>query len=286
MRLQLGKYHGYGNDFLVFRNPNLNPCQTSMLARDICRPHFGLGADGIAVLERSSESIWSLRLFNRDGSEAEMSGNGARCAAAFIHHRKLQQAPQLILDTLSGRKAYRLLETRQDLVWVYRSEMGEPQFAPASVPCRGKGSEVRHFSLMAAEEEIRLDALSVGNPQCVVLVEELPSNQRFGELGAALERHPFFPRRTNVSFVRVDDSHRITIRIWERGVGATKSSGTGSCGAAVAAIRAGLVRSPVQVATASGEQTVCWKPGTGIELTGSATFVADVDFYWRAGAGS
>ena len=285
MRLKLGKYHGYGNDFLVFHAPTLEANHLPMLAQDACRPHFGIGADGIAVLDRCADSTWSLRLFNRDGSETGMSGNGARCAAAFIHHRGLEQARRLIFNTVSGAKTYRLLEARQDLVWVYRSQMGEPQFAAAAVPCRDKGSEVRRVPLMVAGEEIRIDALSVGNPQCVVLVEELPSDRRFRELGTALERHPFFPKRTNVSFVRVDDSQRIAIRIWERGVGATESSGTGSCGAAVTAIRADLVRSPVQVATASGEQTVSWKPGSSVELTGSATFVADVDFYWRAGIG-
>ena len=279
--ISAGKYHSYGNDFLIVAAGQVRENEHSGLAAAICHPHFGVGADG-CVFPRGMESgRFRIRIFNRDGSEAGMSGNGARCACAFLHRHGLAAGEQLHLDTLSGPKVYELLEKGEGQ-WRYRSRMGKPDFSPAAVPCAPdpKLTAVEDYPLQLDGEVVRVNALSMGNPQCVVLVKELPGDERFRRLGSALETHPFFPDRTNVSFVRIDSASQIRIRIWERGVGPTCSSGTGSCGAAVVSLRMRRTTSPVLVETDTGSQQVMWKEGEVVVLTGSSEFIADVKFYW------
>ena len=254
----------------------------SALAQAICDRHFGVGADGCVFVGEISAEHVALRIFNRDGSEAGMSGNGFRCGCAFLHHRSLVDQPEVTLMTASGMKGYTLLE-QEEGSWIYQSRMGAPVFEPAAIPFRAPDEvqDIRGYSLDVAGEQVSIAALSVGNPQCVVLGEELPGEEDFRRLGRGLERHPDFPERTNVSFVQVVDSNQLKIRLWERGVGPTHSSGTGSCGAAVAAIRAGKVRSPVQVSTETGSQQVQWDGETDLLLTGNARFIAEVNFHWE-----
>ncbi len=279
--IPLSKYHSYGNDFLVLLSNHVPGERFSEFARAACEPHFGLGADGCVFLNLA-EGRTSLRIFNRDGSEAGMSGNGVRCAAAFLHHRGLILDSELEIETTSGTKSYHLMGEGKR-TWTYQSNLGRPGFRPAEIPFRaGSGlKEVRDFPILVKGETVRVHALSVGNPQCALLLDRLPFEEDFRRLGSLLERHRRFPERTNVSFVRVLKRSHLKIRIWERGVGPTHSSGTGSCGAAVAAIRHGLVDSPVTVETATGKQTVEWEAGQEIRLTGTTEFIADIQFFWR-----
>lgn len=279
--IPLSKYHSYGNDFLVLTSGHVPRPRFGDFAQAVCKPHFGLGADGCIFLDLHPGRT-RLRIFNRDGSEAGMSGNGARCGAAFLHHRGLVREPELKLETPSGSKIFRLTSSGKRS-WTYETDMGRPDFEPAKIPFRADPDlrEVRDFPVQASGETVRIHALSVGNPQCVLLLDRIPSEEEFHRLGAALERHRRFPKRTNVSVVQRVTAHHLKIRIWERGVGPTLSSGTGSCGAAVAAIRHGLAESPVTVETRTGTQRVEWTPDNPILLTGAAEFIADIQFYWR-----
>ncbi len=159
--------------------------------------------------------------------------------------------------------------------------MGAPSFDPAAIPFQApsKLEQVQEYSLEVQGQTVSINALSVGNPQCVVFVEEFPEAAEFERMGGGLECHPCFPERTNVSFVRVEELHRLQIKIWERGVGPSHSSGTGSCGAAVAAIRAERAQSPVQVHTQKGSQLVEWNPGEEILLTGEVEFIGEMKFH-------
>ncbi len=276
------KYHGDGNDFVVVAPAQVEAEHYSGLAQSMCNHHFGVGADGcVFVGEISSEQV-SLRIFNRDGSEAGMSGNGFRCACAFLHHHALVEPTELTLMTASGVKVYTLLEQVEGS-WTYRSRMGSPIFEPASIPFRAPDEvqDIQGYSLDVGGEQVSIAALSVGNPQCVVFAEELPREADFRRLGRGLEYHPDFPERTNVSFVQVVGSSQLKIKLWERGVGPTHSSGTGSCGAAIAAIRAGKVQSPVEVMTETGSQRVQWDGESEILLTGDARFIAEIRFHWE-----
>lgn len=273
------KYHGYGNDFVIIPMDQVVEEQFSSFALKICDSHFGIGADGCIFLKRSRP--FRLRIFNRDGSEAGMSGNGARCASSYLHHQGLTE-DRIELETQSGRKSFQLLEAGPPR-WTFTSDMGMPRFTAKAIPfLPGDLDTIRDYPLEAAGEPLKVTAVNVGNPQCVVFLDELPGENRFQSLGSALEQHPAFPERTNISFVQVVHRHLLTVRIWERGVGPTHSSGTGCTGAAVAAIWTDRTDSPVTVETSTGAQVVEWQTGESISLTGDAEFIANFRFAWRA----
>ena len=276
------KYHSYGNDYLVIRESDLTRRSGAALTRAICRRHFGIGGDGCVFVEPGGKDRFLIRIFNPDGSEAAMSGNGCRCAGAFVHHRGWTLNPNLTLETLSGVKIHDLLDSDESS-WRFRSSLGRPSFIPEEIPIRqDKGlAQVVDYPLQVGPRQVAISALSVGNPQCVVFVSSLPRDAEFRRLGSALEVHPAFPERTNVSFVQVTGGRRLQVRIWERGVGPTHSSGTGCSGAAVAAIHTGRVGSPARVVTTTGEQEVEWQPGGEVRLTGRVEFVGDIRYHWR-----
>ncbi len=278
------KYHSCGNDFLIVAAGEVQPEHYSNLAQAICDRNFGVGADGCVVVRESSSAQFHLKIFNRDGTEAAMSGNGFRCGCAFLHRHGRVSQPEVTVQTGSGVKKYTLLEKAEGF-WKYRSRMGEPAFEPAAIPFKASSEleQVVDYSLEVPGGTVSITALWVGNPQCVVFVEEFPTGVEFERMGSGLECHLSFPERTNVSFVQVKDSHHLTIKLWERGVGETHSSGTGSCGAAVAAIRSGQAQSPVDVQSPKGSQQVEWNPGNEILLTGEAEFIAEVKFHWKQG---
>lgn len=283
--ISASKYHSYGNDFLIVYGDQMEEQDYSVFSKSICRPHFGVGADGCIFVAGPKEGVFDARIFNCDGSEAGMSGNGCRCACAFLHHKRKATEPEIKLHTISGAKAYKLIKSGA-FSWEYRSYMGEPSFLPSAIPfqCEEQVNKIEDYPLQVCDEVVHITALSVGNPQCVVFVDQLPQPFYFEKLGPGLEKHRCFPARTNVSFVKVEGPDRLRIQIWERGVGQTQASGTGACGAAVAAIRKGKVQSPVLVFTESGAQEVAWEPGGEIVLTGGAEFVADVEYHWSARA--
>jgi diaminopimelate epimerase len=274
------KYQAYGNDFLIVAADQLSEESRSGLARAICDPHFGLGADGCVFVEIPSAGPFGFRIFNRDGSEAGMSGNGARCAAAYLLHRGLASG-RVDLRTAEGERWFELIRGGEP-AWLFRSGMGRARFRAYEVPFSGAPPDetVRNVPMMVGDREVSIHALWVGNPQCVVFLETLPDERAFQTLGNGLSKHPLFPEGTNVSFVCVAGPDQLEVRIWERGVGPTLSSGTGCCGAAVAALAEGRVESPVKVRTATGTQTVEWRPEEPIHLTGEARFVADIHFHW------
>ena len=166
------KYHSYGNDFLIVPVNEINPENYAELAKEICHPHSGIGADGCVYLEESGEEEFQLRIFNRDGSEAGISGNGARCASAFLHHRGRINKAEVKLQTRSGLKVYTLLESSQSY-WKYQSFMGVPDFELKSIPMRSVSGvqSIENYPLQVGDEQVWIHALSVGNPQCVVFVE-------------------------------------------------------------------------------------------------------------------
>lgn len=276
------KYHSCGNDFLIVASSEVPQEHYSSLSQAICDRHFAVGADGCVFVSEISSPECRLRIFNRDGTEAAMSGNGFRCGCAFLHRNGLVDQPEVTLHTGSGVKIYTLLENTQEY-WKYRSWMGVPAFEPAAIPFKAPPElrQVEEYSLEVPGGAVSVTALSVGNPQCVVFVEEFPKGLDFERIGSGLECHPCFPERTNVSFVQVKDSHQLKIKLWERGVGETRCSGTGACGAAVAAIRTGQVQSPVQVHSQGGSQEVEWNPGGEMLLTGEAEFIAEIKFHWK-----
>jgi diaminopimelate epimerase len=267
MRIPFVKAHGAGNDFLLTWKRDAPAVDPAGVARSICSRHTGVGADGWYLVDPGAPAAdASLRLFNSDGSPAELSGNGTRCAAAMLVDEGLAGAELRIL-TGAGEKRLRLIE-RQGRRFRFEMEIGRPSYHPEEI--------CTHLAL--AQGPIEVSILDVGNPQCAVFVEEFPPDWK--SLAAEIEGHARFPNRTNVSFVRRLDAHTLEARFYERGAGETLSSGTGSAGAAVAAMLRGLVASPVSVLTAAGALEVCWEPGGPILQTGPAEIVARGEYYF------
>ncbi len=256
MTIPFTKAHGAGNDFLLSWADQVPAGDLPRMARAICHRHTGVGGDGWMLLRDSS-----IRLFNADGSEAEISGNGTRCAAALLIHAG-RASDEVTILTGAGPKHLRLLE-RQDRRFVFEMNMGQPSFGQL------------RFSLPLRDGPREVTILDVGNPQCAVFVDQFPDN--WETLGAEIEAHPHFPKRTNVSFVRSIDAHTIEARFYERGAGVTLSSGTGSTGAAVAAILRKLALSPVDVQTPGDKLRLRWDGS--VFLTGPAEIVATGEFF-------
>ncbi len=267
-RIPFTKAHGAQNDFLLTWANEAPLERLPEVARAICHRHSGVGADGWILVRGHAESAAaydaSIRLFNADGSEAELSGNGTRCAAAFLRDSGLEKDPLRIL-TGAGIKDLHLVGA-SGLSYRFRMNMGRPVWREDQLQLR----------LEAGGGTLDAAALEVGNPQCAVFVQDFDFDWR--KLGAEIESHPMFPKRTNVSFVKRLDAHTLDVRFWERGVGETMSSGTGSTGAAAAAVLRGLAVSPVRVLTPAGPLELVWEQD--IFLTGPAQIVAGGEFYF------
>ncbi len=263
MALPFAKAQAVGNDFLIVEwsaveAAGLGEDDIGPLAERLCDRHRGVGADGVEYVYDSETATARIRLFNSDASEAELSGNGTRCVAAWLVTQH-GAGGHLEIDTAAGVKTLELL-SRDGPDCLFDMAMGVPEYSAQDLQAE----------LELSKGKQRAVVLNVGNPQCAVFVPHFGLDWR--ALGREIERHPRFPKRTNVSFIRTLDEHRIEVRFWERGAGETMSSGTGSTGAAAAAILTGRAQSPVTVVTQAGEMQLRWDDQ--IYLRGPATVVA------------
>lgn len=268
MQIPFTKAHGSKNDFLLTWSNSVLPGDLPALARAICDRHTGIGADGWMLINKSAggDADAELVLYNSDGSSAEMSGNGTRCAAAFLISQSAAGG-DVRIRTGAGTKSLRVT-ARDGNRFEFDMNMGQPRYQDADVRTR----------ISVASGEFDATILNVGNPQCVVFAAQHPV--RWREIGSEIERHARFPNRTNVSFVRRLDEHSIDVLFWERGAGDTMSSGTGSTGAAVAALARGLVASPVRVMTPAGPLEIRTE-SDGVHLVGPAEIIGAGEFYLK-----
>lgn len=255
------KLHGAENDFVLTWALHAPSENLPEIARRICARSTGIGADGWMLIWAEDNAL-RTRLFNSDGSEPEISGNGTRCAVAFGLLNGVVNGPDVLVTTAAGPKHLRVI-SREGGRFLLEMDMGLPRV------------ENLHATLSLAGRVFDAAILNVGNPQCAIFVEEFPANWR--EAAEQAECHPRFTNRTNVSFVRVLDRHTLGVVFYERGAGETRSSGTGSAGAAAAAILRKVAESPIQVQTPAGPLTVNW--GDSVYLTGPAQLVGDGRFF-------
>ena len=276
--MEFAKLHGLGNDYLVARVDEAGAEQRSLasLARALCDRHRGVGADGAVFYQPTvgdREADFSALIFNADGSRAEMSGNGVRCLAGFLVHSGRLAADSVRVRTVAGIRTFSL-KRRDGKVYTFEAAMGVPITDPARIPARlhtGPGP-VLDAPINLGAESVKVTVCSLGNPHCSTFwadVLQAPLNT----LGPLLETHNAFPNGTNVEFIQVLDRHRLRVRFWERGVGHTLASGTGSAAAGVAAILKGLADSPVTIETELGSLLVRWEQGKELYLTGPAEFI-------------
>ncbi len=288
---QFIKFHGFGNDYIVIEAKDLALAEITELdefARRICNRHYGAGADVIAVVSPSevAGADFRVRIFNPDGSEAALSGNGTRCAAAYLYYKRLWTEQELRLNTRAGIKLYTLREQTAAGHYVFDSELGQPKFDSKSIPMttREPLPKVIDYELDVNGELFPVTALQMGNPNCCIFAQDFDALD-WRQIGKTIETHKQFPERTNVVFVRVIDRNKIELRIWERGVGETEASGTCSCAAAVAAMIKGETERLVDVLMPGGRARIHWR-GVGddgeVVITGTADVVYEGD--WLADA--
>ena len=247
------KAHAYGNDFLYVRDEHAAGLGRDRLAQRLCNRHMGIGADGLVFYTPTADG-GSMQLFNADGSRSEVSGNGVRGLAAILTRGNDRGLRDVVVHTDAGAKAL--------------TQTGREGTRQSFVAAMGLPRDLRQVSASAGGEPLQLCVMDFGNPQCVVL-GALPDEARFARLGPALERHELFPARTNVEFAFVERAGVVRILIWERGVGPTMSSGTGSCASLIAAAAFGGASRDAEVIAPGGAQRVEWRTDS-VYLTGWA----------------
>jgi diaminopimelate epimerase len=269
MKVPFTKAHGAKNDFLLTWRKDAPETGHAELARAICDRHTGIGADGWMLIDPATDADGAIQLYNSDGSAAEISGNGTRCAAAFLI-RHGHAVDVVRIRTGAGVKQLRLLSgtgipacLSSALNFEFEMNMGRPEVTAA------------RFDLLVTGGARDVTLVWVGNPQCAVPVENFDFDWR--AMGAEIESHPHFPKRTNVSFIKFVDEHTIDVRFYERGAGETMSSGTGATGAAFTAVVRGMAASPVRVLTPAGPLDL--RLEDEVYLTGPAEIVAEGEFF-------
>jgi diaminopimelate epimerase len=276
------KFHGLGNDYLVFEAEQLQEItDLGEFARRICNRHYGAGGDGIAIIGKpqSAAADFDVRIFNPDGSEAGLSGNGTRCAVAYLYYQGLWNADAIILSTRTGLKRYYPRQQDGHGKFIFESELGQPKFDTPSIPMSitPPRDNVIGYPLQLDGERLLITAMQMGNPNCCIFVDDFDSLD-WRRIGRSLENHPLFPDRTNVVFVRVPERKVIELRIWERGVGETTASGTCSCAGAVAAMVNEKADREVRVVMQGGEVKIHWRSDGEVVITGSAEVVYSAEW--------
>lgn len=267
------KFHGFGNDYIVIERTKISQtADLSELAKAICNRHTGVGGDGIAVQEKLDgvTADYFCEIVNPDGSIAGFSGNGTRCAVAYLHYQKIWSEPKLRLETRSGIKTYQLIERKGDGEFWFEAEIGKPIFASDLIPvASGTWREAIVNEKIYVDGQIHsFSAVNVGNPVACIFVETFAFDWR--TVGRAMEVHQVFPQKSNIVFVKVIDLENIEIRIWERAAGETSSSGTCSSGAAVLSAFLLKTERVVNVKAEGGTTRVVWRDDDEIVINGRA----------------
>jgi diaminopimelate epimerase len=264
--MKFAKAHGLGNDFILVPEEEA-PTDVSPWTVRLCDRHRGIGGDGVVLHSRTPDGV-SFRLVNADGLVGEISGNGLRCLAALAV-RKGWAAPSHVVSTVVGPRAVEVTRVGPTLCRV-ATDLGRPGLASTDVPVAldPPAPTVIDHELEAAGRTVRVTATSMGNPHCAVFLDEPADDPLLMALGPTLEFHPFFPRRTNVEFVTVVSPQEIRVRFWERGVGYTMASGTGSASAVVASILKGRTGRRVRAVCDGGTLEVEWPQGGSVRQTG------------------
>jgi len=263
------KMHGLGNDYIVIDNRSgaLNEGELPSLAVKLCNRRLGIGADGLLFIYPSKKADIKMRILNADGSEAEMCGNGIRCIAKYCFESGIVLKNSLLVETLAGVKTIDV-KVEDTTVKSVRVNMGSPSFDAEEIPMKWNGTFIDK-PIKAGGTTVRATALSMGNPHCVVFVENV-EGYPVETIGPLLENHELFPKRTNVEFVQTVSRDKLKVRVWERGVGETLACGTGACASVVAAKILGKVNEKVTVELLGGELTVEYRSGGAVFMEGPA----------------
>lgn len=273
--MKFTKMQGAGNDYIYvncLQEQVPNPAEVSKFVSD---RHFGIGADGLILIKHSECADFEMAMYNADGSQGEMCGNAIRCVAKYVYERGMTDKKQISIDTLAGIK-YLELSLEDGKVSRVKVNMGAPCLAASEILVKADTEQVISGPIEVEGKIYEMTAVSMGNPHCVVLLEEDVRELNLEAIGPAFENHPRFPKRINTEFVNVIDKSTLRMRVWERGSGETLACGTGACATAVAAILNGKTGNEVTIQLIGGELEIAWAGGEApVYMTGPAVTVFD-----------
>lgn len=273
-KLQFTKMQGLGNDYVYVDCTKKKLENASEVAVKVSDRHFGIGSDGLILINASSVADFEMEMYNADGSRGEMCGNGIRCVAKYVYDYGLTDQTHISVETLGGIK-YLDLTVEEGRVRQVRVDMGRPMLCPTEIPVIANGESVIDMPIEVDGTEYRMTAVGMGNPHTVVFVEDVDGLE-IEQIGPKFEHHPCFPNRVNTEFVKVLDRNTVKMRVWERGSGETLACGTGACAVAVACILNGLTENKVTVQLLGGDLLIEWnREADKVYMTGPAEAVFD-----------
>lgn len=270
--IKFTKMHGLGNDYVYMDAIHQNIENESLLAQFVSNRNFGIGSDGLILICKSDIADFKMRMFNSDGSEAEMCGNGIRCVGKFVYDKGMTDKTEVRIETLAGIKVLNF-NIKEGKVESVRVDMGEPILEPKNIPVISEEKIVKNLKIKAIDKEFKFTAVSMGNPHAITLVEDVKSFdvKKYGEV---IEIDSKFPNKTNVEFIEILDKDNIKMRVWERGAGETLACGTGACASVVACILNNLTNRKVKVELLGGFLEIEWnQEDNHVYMTGPAVTV-------------
>lgn len=279
--IKFTKMHGLGNDYVYIDAINQKIENESSLAQFVSNRHFGIGSDGLILICKSEIADFKMRMFNSDGSEAEMCGNGIRCVGKFVYDKGLTNKTTVKIETLAGIKTL-ILNTKNEKVETARVDMGEPILEAEKIPVISTEEPVKNLELEAANQKFKFTCVSMGNPHAITIVE---NTKEFDveKYGKVLEIDKAFPKKANIEFAQIVDRQNINMRVWERGAGETLACGTGACATAVACNLNGLTDRKVNIELLGGTLNIEWnETDNHVYMTGPAVTVFDGELYEEA----
>ena len=279
--IKFTKMHGLGNDYVYIDAINQKIENESSLAQFVSNRHFGIGSDGLILICKSEVADFKMRMFNSDGSEAEMCGNGIRCVGKFVYDKGLTNKTTVKIETLAGIKTL-ILNTKDGKVETARVDMGEPILEAEKIPVISTEKPVKNLELEAENKKFKFTCVSMGNPHAITIVE---NTKEFDveKYGKVLEVDKAFPKKANIEFAQIIDRQNINMRVWERGAGETLACGTGACATAVACNLNGLTDRKVNIELLGGTLNIEWnETDNHVYMTGPAVTVFDGELYEEA----
>lgn len=274
MNFHFTKWHGLGNDFIIVNGFTETISDYFSVAKIVCDRHFGIGADGLVLILPSDKADFKMRIFNSDGSEAEMCGNVTRCVARYVYETGLTNKLQLSLETLAGIIKPELILNDMSAIDTIRVDMGEPRLRSSEIPTTGNPEEtIIDFNLNLQDKPLSITCVSMGNPHCIIFTDNL-EEININTLGSNIETHPMFPHKTNVEFAQVITRQLIRMKVWERGAGITLACGTGACATLVAAVLNNKSDRQAQIQLEGGTLLVEWQESNNhVYMSGPAVEV-------------
>lgn len=272
--MRFTKMHGLGNDYVYVNCFKEKVEHPSEVARFVSDRHFGIGSDGLIMINPSKVADFEMEMYNADGSRGEMCGNGIRCVAKYVYDYGLTDKTSISVETLGGIK-YLDLTVKDGKVALVKVDMGKPELKPERIPIVSDEERVVNETIIVGGMEYRMTGVSMGNPHVVVYVKDL-EGVKIEQVGPKFENHERFPKRVNTEFAKVLDRKTVEMRVWERGSGETLACGTGACAVAVASILNGMTEDQVTVKLLGGDLLIEWdQEEDRVYMTGPATVIYD-----------